>query len=956
MLGSTFDGMTLRTLVRGFSRWGTLCIAFGALVFVSGCPFLPQPACTDAASCNDNDVCTTDTCNADGTCSNTNNTAACDDDDDCTANDVCAAGECAGTAIAGCCADDNDCAANEVCVNNECTLVCTTAADCNDNNVCTTDTCDNGACGNANNTVACDDGDICTDQDVCANGACAGQDVVCTDALFCNGVESCNATTGACDAGTSPCAAGQVCDETNDSCQTGTTCVDATDCDDGVFCNGAETCGANLLCAAGTNPCSATQTCNENLDRCEGGGTTFTLTDEIDLVEGTAGDDTIVGTDTTYTTGDDINGGDGTGDRLNLTTVAAENDLVDMQNVENAFIRNTFNGQAIDIDSWTGYDQLWYDRGNDDLTLENVNEATTIGINRGDGGNSDFNVEFSDDLTDGTADSVDVELTDADAGDVTIENAGGTEGFETINVNVTGDNNLVSLNSTDLETVNITGGSSLVIEDAIVGATTVDASGSIADVDVTADDVDFTYTGGSGADVVRFGEGEFDNDDSVDGGTGDADEVHVALDSSVTVAGAGGVGISNVELLNISGDDDGAAETFTFDLGGVTGLTTIQINGLGAGSTGDTITFDDAALGPNLVFLGDGTDANQVFDSVTMDYSGASGDSDSQAIEFNNDGEDLDENDRTITVGSIDLDDNIESASIEIIDGGLLTLTDLNGDALESLSITANSSLTITNALESTDIVEVDASASTGDVSVSIGNATSDASMVGGEGDDVLTGGAGEDDIDGGIGDDTLTGGADADVLTGGDDSDTFVATTVGGSSLNADAIVDFTPDSGGDIFAFDLSALETAGAVDADEVIDFTELADGTSVAAADAITIHECTVAGGACTPAANANVIVMIGGTIGSTALLETALEAGGGSPLVIALAGGDVTSAFPVVYTDGSDSFVAVCFAETETADDADFEAGDLTCVNLAQLADIDAIATGDFVAANFDYIP
>jgi hypothetical protein len=49
-------------------------------------------------------------------------------------------------------------------------------------------------------------------------------------------------------------------------------------------------------------------------------------------------------------------------------------------------------------------------------------------------------------------------------------------------------------------------------------------------------------------------------------------------------------------------------------------------------------------------------------------------------------------------------------------------------------------------------------------------------------------------------------------------------------------------------------------------------------------------------------------------------------------------------------------VAICFAEVETASDTDFEATDLTCVNVAELSDIDAIATGDFVAANFDYIP
>lgn len=49
--------------------------------------------------------------------------------------------------------------------------------------------------------------------------------------------------------------------------ETGTTCTDDADCDDGVFCNGAETCVVGV-CQSGSSPCSAGQSCDEDTDTC----------------------------------------------------------------------------------------------------------------------------------------------------------------------------------------------------------------------------------------------------------------------------------------------------------------------------------------------------------------------------------------------------------------------------------------------------------------------------------------------------------------------------------------------------------------------------------------------------------------------------------------------------------------------------------------------------------------
>jgi hypothetical protein len=47
-------------------------------------------------------------------------------------------------------------------------------------------------------------------------------------------------------------------------------CTIDADCDDGLFCNGVETCDApNCTCEPGTDPCPTDTTCNEDTDSCD---------------------------------------------------------------------------------------------------------------------------------------------------------------------------------------------------------------------------------------------------------------------------------------------------------------------------------------------------------------------------------------------------------------------------------------------------------------------------------------------------------------------------------------------------------------------------------------------------------------------------------------------------------------------------------------------------------------
>ncbi|MBI5499298.1 MAG: putative metal-binding motif-containing protein [Deltaproteobacteria bacterium] len=90
----------------------------------------------------------------------------------------------------------------------------------------------------------------------------------CNDGVTCNGVESC-ATDGTCLPGTPiDCSArpGDVCLEPFGRCF-----CPVTGCDDGLFCNGLESCGP-YGCEPGSAPCASASSCNETLDACRCSG------------------------------------------------------------------------------------------------------------------------------------------------------------------------------------------------------------------------------------------------------------------------------------------------------------------------------------------------------------------------------------------------------------------------------------------------------------------------------------------------------------------------------------------------------------------------------------------------------------------------------------------------------------------------------------------------------------
>ena len=180
----------------------------------------PDLACvfTSIPPCNDNNACTNDTCDAALGCTSTP-IAPCNDNNACT-NDTCdAVLGCVSTPIAPC----ND---NNACTNDTCNPAtgCTSSpiAPCNDNNACTNDTC-NPATGCTTTPIApCNDNNACTN-DTCnpATGCTSSPIAPCNDNNACT-TDTCNPATGCATTPIAPCNDNNAC--TNDTCNPASGC------------------------------------------------------------------------------------------------------------------------------------------------------------------------------------------------------------------------------------------------------------------------------------------------------------------------------------------------------------------------------------------------------------------------------------------------------------------------------------------------------------------------------------------------------------------------------------------------------------------------------------------------------------------------------------------------------------------------------------------------------------
>jgi len=235
----------------------------------------------EAVVCDDEVGCTVDACDEElGACGFTTDDTLCDNGVFCDGAEVCDSElDCVDGELPVC--DDGvDCTVDacepdlDVCVSAPDHELCDNGEFCDGVEICDlTEGCID------NLDVDCDDAVDCT-KDVCDEllDACVNdpRDSFCDDELWCDGAEVCDVDLGCVDGEAPNCDDGvsctsDACDEDNDWC---VYTADDSQCDNGLWCDGSETCHVEDGCLSGTAPECAddvsctVDACDEQLDAC----------------------------------------------------------------------------------------------------------------------------------------------------------------------------------------------------------------------------------------------------------------------------------------------------------------------------------------------------------------------------------------------------------------------------------------------------------------------------------------------------------------------------------------------------------------------------------------------------------------------------------------------------------------------------------------------------------------
>ncbi|MDI1260161.1 calcium-binding protein, partial [Aquabacterium sp.] len=560
-------------------------------------------------------------------------------------------------------------------------------------------------------------------------------------------------------------------------------------------------------------------------------GQTFTLTTGVDNLVGTAGNDTFIGAETTYTDSltpvlsgtfsvlDNVNGGAGT-DTLNLaiqggggtyTTGAIAGATI--SGVEVLNIR-AIQAEAADIitlnaSTISGLTNVNADRATSTVTVTNlasgaqagmignasvvngalnagwVAAATTATLNVS-GGTTAGNVVLTGtgvtstviNSTGSVANTIGTLAAPATSTSLKIvADAGLTTGAITAaaatSITVSG-----TASSGTATTAAGEATSAVRIGTAPATVTTIDASGLTAGgVAVTLTTGVTSFKGGLGNDAVTTAALTSTTASIIDAGAGTADVLTVANATHVDSALKANQ-YANFEVLDAGAV---AVNTALFTNSTITALkiggsTTAILSGLNAAQAGAITAYGDA----NAVYTVTGASTVGQLDTLKITA------------------------DDGLTATNLITLANIQAAGVETINlvaNDTLAVTTLVGaTAMTSMNLTGTKAITITtNGLVLNVNTVIDATAATGAVTFDAtlgatngiaikgsltgvntltGTAQAD-TITGGAGNDILVGGAGNDTINGGAGNDIITGGAGADIINVGTGTDTIVLSAV---------------------------------------------------------------------------------------------------------------------------------------------------------------------------------
>lgn len=456
-------------------------------------------------------------------------------------------------------------------------------------------------------------------------------------------------------------------------------------------------------------------------------GTTYTLTNGVDVVPGTAGDDIIIsgtqaGTDT-LNAGDQITGGAGT-DTLNIFAGAANFGVATVSGVE---IVNVNHDASLDVSGNSGVTQVWNNGGNAQTTTATV--AQTIGFGNASTGGASIATFTS---VTGTADAATIAVNNA--GKTTAYTSITVAGIETLTVNATGTNKLGTLTATSASKLVFTGAGAVTTTlsntaayktidgSAATGALSIDASAATASAQV------LSIKTGSAADTYTTLFVDLTKADAIDLGAGtDTLAFGDATDLTTSDNVALMAGVTNVEVLKVT------AGAFKVD-GDLVTQALFNHSSTGAFTGTNFASADKLTVGA--VNIADSTVAMKLGQNTfNLDLAGSSAAA-------------ADASKITVTGASTV---NVSSAGTSGVANNVLDLvTDSNG----TVNVTGSQNLTLTTT----------AAAATG-LSVAAGAFTGKLTVTGSANGDVIVGGTAADTITGGDGTDTLTGGAGADTF-----------------------------------------------------------------------------------------------------------------------------------------------------------------------------------------------
>jgi Ca2+-binding RTX toxin-like protein len=572
-------------------------------------------------------------------------------------------------------------------------------------------------------------------------------------------------------------------------------------------------------------------------------GSNFTLTSNADTTLGnTTGDDTFVGnviadngTGTTLNAGDNLDGGDGTGDTLNLSvsgasTAAVTSTAVTLTGIEKVLVSN-FDSNTNDAHDHTFNGSLWSgvttvgitsSAGTGDTSFTNL---STIASAEMSSGSADLTTDFTSGAIGGTADAQGLALNGQTAGTFTTD-----AGIETLNVTSTSAaaaSTLTSIAGTGITTININADANLTItNDLSTTATTVDGTGSQGNLSFGLGTADLTVTGGDGADTIRIDGSTVSTDDAINAGAG-TDKLQLTAATNVTAATSGAV-LTNFETLegfqDVTSDGDTVVSTVVAQDVSLIGFapTLVGVSNFDQDQTTTSADSNDetATSGVNFTNMGADTDMSlsgftiadvDANDGVIMNFTATA-----DLATDNASGDDI-----TVTLGtstaamaSVTAADaqtafnlTLALADYETVNiasqGGANTVASLTSTDMTTLNVSGDKALTV-SALTAASLNTVNASTSTANVNVAAltlastitGGAGND-TFTGGANADVLTGGAGGDTLGGGGGNDSITGDAGNDQITGGTGNDTMIGGA--GNDTFADAALNVESVSGGD-------------------------------------------------------------------------------------------------------------------------------------------------------------